>query len=444
MAIYCIDDGGDGSQNNTTHSASVLDWSKADVSFADLISYDANAFTTAGNIIYVGDDHNDPNKAAAWALVGPSSGAAITIISADRTNATPTYKVGTGNQMSSLGGAYDITLNGAFRCFGILLNSGKRIILDSDANEASRFVSCTFKPAQAQYLQASSVSLFMGFYNCTIDLGNDASTADSAIIVSGAGGRYLFFGGSVTNATYRTAATCVFLTSGYNKTEFYGFDLSALSSACEITGSQTARFIGCKMPATWTASQAGTYLIENQFYGCLAGALGDRVTTKLDFSEGSITTDTGVTLDSGATSDDGVGGTQQFSLKAVTNSYCHETQFIATDWIYAWNDTTGSRNLDIYVGAGETLDNAEIWAEYLYLGTDDSEQYSFETTQRVNNAAAATYGTTGGAWSGAGAPTEEYYLRSAVTINEKGWVMGRVCVGKASLTAWVDPRIVLS
>ena len=39
MPIYCIDDGGDGTQINTTQSAGALDWTKADTTIANLIAY---------------------------------------------------------------------------------------------------------------------------------------------------------------------------------------------------------------------------------------------------------------------------------------------------------------------------------------------------------------------------------------------------------------------
>jgi hypothetical protein len=102
MPIFCIDDGGDGTQTDTTQTAGTLDWSKADTSIANLIATYASALTTSGNIIYFGSN-TVQTQASALTVVGPASDLPVIFISADITNATPTYLKGTTNQIETTG-----------------------------------------------------------------------------------------------------------------------------------------------------------------------------------------------------------------------------------------------------------------------------------------------------------------------------------------------------
>ena len=394
----------------------------------------------SGEIVYVSSRHVDADQAAAKALIGPTSGAPALLYSV--TVDTTTYA--TGGQIKTTGGAYDMTFNGSFALHGLTLVSGRHIKFDNDLNETMWVKDCTLKPGSGNQIQTTANALPVYLRNCTIDLTNDASGVGTQIFSPAVttGGVHML-GGSIINASNRTGLYSSLVYSG--PLVCHGVDLSALNSTLTLVGDLGDLVCNsCKMPGTYTLAATAGGQCTAKLYNCTAGALADRLSLTLKSYTGLISSATSIVLSGGATTDDGVGGTQAFSHKIVSASTCNENSPCVTDWFYVWNDTTGSRNLDIYVGAAETLDNTEIWAEYLYLGTDDAETYTFVATKRATNEAAATYTTTGGTWDGIGAPTEEYYLRSAVTINEKGWVMGRVCVGKASLTVYVDPRIVLS
>ncbi len=399
----------------------------------------------SGEIVYVASRHVEPNVGASKTLTGPEAVPSARIYSV--TTGTTTYAAGA--QIKTTGGGYRCTIANSLSFYGITFESGEHFVFSADANEDLLFTNCTFKPAHNCNINCSTVDGLYRFVNCTFDYSNDTSASATNCIKADVWhyNPIEIIGGSfVMGATYdRTGA----LAENMNVI-FYGVDLTDVGTSLEASSQYSRiRLVNCKLPATFTlvgstpTNNTAHIVLEN----CpLSGGEGDRISYSFTNWMGTITSDTGVTLDSGATTDDGNDGTQQFSHKYVTRATypADDTPFIGP-WYFVWNDTTGSRNLDIYVGGSEALDNADVWAEYLYLGTSGSEHYTFATTQRATPLTAATeYTTTGGTWSGTGAPTEEYYLRSTVTINEKGWVMGRVCVGKASLTVYVDPRIVLS
>lgn len=431
MTTYYVNSGASGANNGTS-------WTDAWTSYTSLPSL------SSGDIVYFASTHAD-GPAANSTITLPTSGEGAYFYSV--TAGTTTYAAGAeiGPNTSS----YGLTLNGSLEAWGMSFRAGQNLYLQPDTNEGMTLHNCVLKPGhQGSIGHAASVSGFgpLLMVNCEISLAADTSGASASILGNTSYATYPFsypwqiIGGSITNATNRTGANARLLAT--SRTEIYGMDLSGLSSSCEIAGSNSCgSLVNCKMPASFTVLQSTSNSARVSLYNCLAGAENDRINFDMGMDVGDIYESTTVYLSGGATSDDGGGGTQAFSHVLASNANAHAQSPLFDDWYYVWNDTTGAVYLDIYVGGTEALDDSEVVATFLYMGTSGSEAYSIERVQKTATSSASAHAT-GGTWSGT--VTNAHYIRAAVTVNEKGWIMARVAVIKASLTVYIDPRIVVT
>jgi hypothetical protein len=458
MAIYCVDDGGDGSQTNTTHTAGTLDWSKADTSIANLISYDAAALTTNGNIIYIGDDHNDAGTGAARTFVGPTSAAPVIIISADRTQATPTYKVGTGKQLLSDDGAYAMTLDGSFAMHGIRLVSGAGITVGGDADEYGLFNSCKF------VLPANGILIPAGAYgrvrhvDCTVDISADSTTPRSQDVVSTASCglleivnmQFVDTDGAV-GGSYRTGR--VFAIDGIGRTYISGCDLSGFDNAtlCELsTYGGFIEFFNCKLATTWGVYGGNTrYCQSISLINCYTADAPEALFCQT--SSGYVQSSTSVYRSNGATVE-----TQVTSWKMVSSSetgYCVESAPLYTPWMYG-TVTNGTRTFSVAVahsnagsGTGSFLTDAEAWLEIEVLGTDNSPLSKLYTDQRSPITAAAADQATdssGETWTGSPGADLQILSCASVVVGESGLYRARVALAVADKTVYVDPKVTVT
>jgi hypothetical protein len=458
MPIYCIDDGGDGSQTDTTQSASSLDWSKAHASVEELRADYSAAFTTSGNIIYFGDDHNDPNKAAAWTLTCPSSGLPVILISADRANSTPTYKTSTGNQLSSIGGNYSLILDGAFACYGMRIASGGSIGCDIDEDELGGFYSCTFAPAANTSTSFRSISKHgrLLVYDCTIDFTADGTSARTALAVSIPAWVSQVRGLKFINAGYRTGTVFATSPTVAMETTISGCDLSGFTNAtaCEIVrvddSSGRLTISNCLTAATWTAflnaavqgteitlnnvgpANAPTALFARNYYGDIV-------------SSASIYRTGGFTIEGAAT-----------SWLITTTANVAEGAPFYTPWYYSTVTSTGSKTFTCHI-TNDTADftDAEVWLEVEYLKDADEAIWTLATDQRatITTTPAAQTDDTTSVWVGLNDDSQglaDYMQSLAVTatVGETGQYRARVAVGVASIADsryfYIDPKITVS
>jgi hypothetical protein len=460
MPIYCIDDGGDGSQTDTTQSASTLDWSKADASVADLISYDAAAFTTSGNIIYFGDDHNDPNKAANWTLTLPTSGLPVLLISADRTASTPTYKKGTGNQLSSLGGSYSVTLDGAVALYGMrTVAQAANINISIDSDELGGCYNCTFVPganATVNLTNASDNGRII-ISNCTIDLTPDGTSTRATLVLILNGWEIQLRGLTFVNAGYRTGHILQTHASIYSAScNISGCDFSGFTNgtACEILSAASAGgktiITNCLTAATWTAftgvqKQGGEAILTN------VGPADAPTAMLLRNYFGDIVSSTSIYRTGGAA----IEGDATAWLITTTDKVAESAPFY-TPWIYGTVSSTGSKTFTCHI-TNDTADftDAEVWLEVEYLKDADEAQWTLATDQRATITAtpAAQTDDTTSVWVGLNDDSQglaDYMQSLAVTatIGKTGQYRARVAVGVASIAAsryfYLDPKITVS
>jgi hypothetical protein len=425
-----------------------LSWAAAFDSFWSLPTL------ASGEIVYVASRHVEPSVGGNKTLTCPTSGAPALIYSV--TTNTTTYAPGA--QVKTTGGNYTLTIDGAHAVYGVTFEAGyagtNAVAFISDNNEYGTHYGCTYKGASGfQVIFSGIVQIILP----TIDLANDSSGASNPILScspNGQAGETTIIGGAVTNATNRTGTTAALFTTGssVSAVRWMGGDLSALPSACELHyGGATLTAVtleNCKMPSTYTllrSAISGATGPSITLVNCEnADSTSERIAYKysgefgtIDYEKTVVMTDTNK-----ATADDGAGGTQDFSWKMVSTAGCTRHQPLASPWFYVPITSTGSKNLDVYFGAAETLDNEEIAIEVQYLGTSGVELFTHVSSGVVANAAAGTYATTGGTW--AATVTEEYYARQTVAINEVGLARARAVVGAASKTIYVNPRIIVS
>lgn len=456
MAIYCIWSGGDGTQTNTTQTAGTLDWSKADTSVANLIAYDAAAFTTSGNTIYFADDHNDPNKAAHWTLTGPTSGLPVILISADRTLSTPTVKTGTGNQLSSLGGGYDLTLDGSFALYEMRMASGRNLKFDADNDEVTILASCTLAPAADQYVffgTGSSAAIGkVEITDAVIDLTYDGTSNRSNAVIQHALTRCAIKGMTFVNAGYRTG-TIFYGSPNCHALSVTGLDASPFTNAtaCEIIGSGasgTIEMSNIKTAATWTFHPATPTPQPSCLLTATTIGPADAPTAlyAVGFA-GTCISSTDIYRTGGATIE-GVA----CSWLITTTSSCGEHSPFYTPWRYGTLSSTGSKTFDVFI-TNDTADltDAEIWLEVEYKSESTEAIWALATDQRatITTTAAAQTDDTTSTWNGSG-PSFTYKQKLSVTatVNQVGQYRVRVAVGKTSVAGsrylYIDPAVTVS
>lgn len=450
MAIYCIWSGGDGTQTNTTQTAGTLDWSKADTSVANLIAYDAAAFTTSGNTIYFADDHNDPNKAAHWTLTGPTSGLPVILISADRTLSTPTVKAGTGNQLSSLGGAYTLTLDGSFALYSMRAASGGRISLTADGDEVGVAYECLFASGNAEYVALSQSSFLRG---CTIDCAADTGNNSSAILSQATSGKAQIIDLTLINVTTRTGWVFT-IQPTVGIVELSGLDASGLTNAtlCELfsigsSGGTTLTANNIKTAATWQpfTSGNGSQMESATLVNC--GPADAPTYLAARSYVGDLLSSTDIYRTGGATIE-GVA----CSWLITTTANCSEHSPFYTPWRYGTISSTGSKTFDVFI-TNDTADltDAEIWLEVEYKSESTEAIWALASDQRatITTTAAAQTDDTTSTWNGSG-PSFTYKQKLSVTatVNQTGQYRVRVAVGKTSVAGsaylYIDPAVTVS
>lgn len=433
--------------SNATGTNAGTSWTNAWTSFWSLPSL------AAGEIVYVASNHVEASVAANKTLTGPTSGEPAYVYSC--TSGTTTYAAGA--QVKTTGGSYNLSIDGSFAIYGVTFQAGSvNFTLAADNNEYGILHSCTLKGASGFTITANGFD----FVDCVFDCTNDGAAASAAVLIMNAGttGVKRIIGGSFANMTNRTGTNaCLFSGSGGAAAVSVfvsGMDLSSAPSSCEIwngaDSSISLTLENCKMPATYTLIRAAVTSVSGSIslWNCEnADSTSERVAYAKSDIAGTITYSKSVYMTdaNAATAADGAGGTQSFSWLMVSENTTAEVNLagpLTTPWVYANVSSTGSKNLDVYFGAAETLDDGEVWVEFEYLGTAGVEKFSRYSTEKVPAASATTYATTGGTWSGT--VTSAYYARAAITVNETGLARARVCVGATSKTIYVNPRLIVS
>jgi hypothetical protein len=434
VTAYWVDDGG-------SNTAPFDTLAKAATSWDNLVAGVAAALTTSGNIVYCGHDHNDPNKAASWAAIGPTSGLPVSIISVDSTNATPTYMVGTGNQFSSLGGAYTLTFDGVFALYGVKAASGTSVRIFVDSDESLLSDECRFVLGAGSYVYLPPIAWCLSHHrNLTIDLSADAGTPRSTSVFDNADNITLYIEGlSFVAAGDRTGTVFNTFSSG-GAQRISGVDCSGFTNAtlCELFSptnfSSQLTAHNCKTAATWAPFASGTFG-RSSGRAILTNVGPADAPTYLYLRDyfGVLVSTADIYRTSGGTVED-----IACSWLITTTANCAEGAPFYSPWMYGTVEA-GSRTFDLYI-TNDTADftDAEVWLEVEYLSTADEPQWALATDQRatITTTAAAQTDDTASTWNGSGPSfTYKQKLSVAATVGESGQFRARVAVGKASIAS---------
>jgi len=426
-------------------------WAKAATTFATAI-----AATASGDIVAV-DAASPPADIAAtttWTFVSNCSVIAST--NSGTSTITPTT-MGTTTYLGASGAtSYGITLAGAFKVYfyGITFrNSGttnQSITLNSTDGGHFEFESCYIwlgttnvsSNIQIGAVTNTATQSFTTFKNTTFRISATAQGLSCSSAVE-------FYGGSVSNAG--SIPTTLFK-AGNNAQSISatGFDVSYGGSGT-LVGSQTSSaakftFVQCKLGSGMTAMATQTPANKSSasvwLFDCNSGDTHGMFGYYDAF--GSCISNTGIYFTTGAAAQ---------SWQIDTTSNCSFGTPFTSPWVSWYNTSTSAITPRFEIlrdGSTTAYTDAQVWGEFsIKDNTGVVTPTFFNDRQALSAWVAGTAGTsqaTGagtGSWTGKGASawSGKVDSSSAATPAENGHIRGRVVVGAASITVYVNPQI---
>lgn len=406
----------------------------------------------AGGTVYVDHAHAE-TQTAAMTLTSPGTAASpVTVLCVDRTgNPEPPTALATTATVSttstgalnfgagytySYGVTYTTALNLNFTattdCFWKIEQGGLSI---TGASSASRIVTGSTASAHNER--------FLHLLNATLTLSHVSQRFNCL------GTPILWEGGALAGSA--PAVLFDLINQGYAQIiDVVGVDLSTQGSGDALVGFGNATqgygrvtFLGCKLGSSVAAAtgtgtgQAGT---EIRLINSDSADTNHRYHYQV--YQGTITSETTIKRTGGAS--DGVTG---FSRKFVTTANSKFYSPLCGPWFKFWNETPGSVTVEIEtVTDNVTLTNAEAWVDVQYMGTSGFPLGLFANDRAADILATPANQTSSSeTWTttGLGTPVKQ---KMAVTFTtaERGWVMARLCVAKASTTVYACPKILAS
>ena len=444
MAIYYVYSGAGGSNNGSS-------WANA---FTTLTT--AFATEAAGDTLYVAHDHAE-NTAALVTLTSSGTvanptkvicvdrGGSVPPVSADR-RATASVSSNTGNN--------GITLNGWTHYDGIIFNAGvgtsgtAQLTIPGTSNNWIRLDNCSLRlpstggsAIQIGGFAGAATGAFVELNNTTLSFNATSHIVNVAGVFKWRNTPSAVIGAAVPTILFGSVAG-----RGMDL-DVIGVDLSAVGSGKTLVNANNsaiagkARFIDCKIDTAVTKNSASFASHgSNEVDFIRTGATGINYTTYRGRISGTLDHETTIVRTGGASD-----GTTPIAWKIVTTANCNFSLPFECPPIAIWNDTTGSSKtatVEGVWGGGAVPNDDDIWLEVEYLGDASSPQGSFVNDGKADLLASAAGQTSSSeTWGGS---TTKFKLACTFTPQMKGWVYGRVKVGKASSTLYVDPLITLT
>ena len=439
MTDYFVDDGGDGSDG--------LTWTKA---YSSINALDTAVALASGDIVYFGHDHNcQAVNSAALTITGPASGLPVIFISATQGSDPPTYQVGTGTQIDTTEGAtFDVTFDGSFALYGLLIKSGRSITYGSDGNESFLTNNCTSAIGSAGAVTvAGATGMVNHHHNMVIDLTQDGTTPTSATVINATSAALAKFEGlTFVNAGYRTG---VIVSSATGIVSIAGADFSGFTNAtpCEFANTTTmsATFTNCKTGATFALvgaqSVAGAVVMATN-----VGATDNPAGLAYHTYFGNAVSSTSIYRSGGATIE-GIAN----SWLVTTTAECNEYAPFHSPWMPSRVATAGTKNFDVFI-SNDTADflDSEVWIELERRTTVGSPLWTLASDQRatITTTPVNQDDDTTSTWVGPGpAFTFKQRLRITAAV-EPGQYRVRVVTGVASIASsrnfYVDPDVTVT
>jgi len=406
------------------------------------------AIDTAGDTIWVSQNHNETTAAAITIAIANTVAAPGKILCGNDGAAPPTALATTA--VVSTTGASAINIGNGIAQFtyvyGITFKSG------SAANAANiaighpgEYESCVF---WLNNTSTSSRVTFGGTSNIVLTNCGFKFGAAGQSLTSTANGEITINGGSILSGG--TSPTAFIGSANNQNIRINGFDFSNASSSMNVVGSggdvQKITLRDCKMPASWSgvlnSSAPGVSSICEMF-NCDSGDTNYRYRKATQF--GTIQDETTLVRTGGASD-----GSTTYSLKMVTNANGeYPVSTLGSPEIVKWNSTTGSAitaTIEILFDSATALKDDEVWLEVMYLGASGVPLASFISDAKANVLATAADQTSSSVtWTTTGmANPNKRSLGVTFTPQEAGFIHAVVKLAKASTTVYVDPLITVT
>lgn len=439
--IFCRAALSDGTENTSPYET----WAKAATSLQTAITAASTGDTVV--IQYDAVPTGDAEVSADTTYVFDAHGVIVISASNDGTNAYTPTAMGTANWIGNSTTNYTIQFGGAFRyeTHGLTIRvsgtTADNIGLAQSDNSQQTATNCLFWLANTS---TTSRILLGGANNSAVHAKNCKfrfSHASQGFSYRTA----LIEGGSVDSAG--TAPSTLFVESSANmgSVACEGFDVSFVGSGT-LVGNNSAEpcqftFTRCKLGSGMTvlATQTGTARNGNFAYlfdchsGDTHGVLGyyDGL--------GSMLSDTGIYFTAGAAAQ---------SWKIVTTANASQAVPFVSPWVSRYHTGTSAITPRLEIlrdGSATAYTNAEVWGEFSAKTTSGTVNASFSGDRVVIGATPADQATGAGlgSWTGENATawSGKVDSGSSITPAEAGHIRGRVMVGAASATVYVNPQI---
>lgn len=443
-AIYVRSTDGSNLDNGST-------WALAKASIAG-----AAAIESAGDDIYVSQSHAESFASAITINLQTGTLTAPVKLVGANDAAEPPTAVSTAPTVTTTGNN-NITVDGNIYVYGINFFAGtgaystQVILSNASDNFRQVYENCTFQVpatgASGRVVAASSSEHV--WKNCSVKFGHVNQTLSC---------RHLHWnGGGIISGS--SAITKLMEQPGSSAATrrlilLENLDLSAGAAGMNIfetgTASQRCVIRNCKLPASWTGSVVTVSAFTSwkppdryAMYNCDDGDTNYRLWIKEPF--GNVKDETTLVRTGGASD-----GTTPLSWKMTTGAEAKwPINYLATDEIVIWNETTGSAitaTVEILHDSATNLTDREIWLECNYLG-DASFPVGTLVTDRAADilATAADQAASTETWTTTGmSDPNTQKLSVTFTPEQKGYISVTVHLAKASATVYVCPKLTVA
>ena len=423
---------------------STYGWSAAAGVIAALDGGSGTARLTAGDSIYVGQDHSETYSSSR--TFGGSSGySPVQVICVDRSGSVPPVSAdmttGASIATSSSG---NITWNRNWLLRGVTVSSASNIYFESTGGYGTHSTNCTLvlNNATSGSVIGAGLSVIsrIVWENTTVQFGHTGQRIGGARLTEL---NWTNTASAIAGATIPTmlfqGGTCIIAT-------LRGVDVSAISgniteSAGAVNAGQNRILLdGCKIASgvTLMSPSSPNYGATVELVNCYDGT---NIRNERATPAGTVTTERTIVRTGGAS--DAIGG---LSLKFVSSANLDRwSQPLEGFHFDVHNAVVGSSiTATIEIVSSASLNDNDVYVHAFYDGTASSSVKSKVTNAPDILATGSAITTSTSPW--ASAPGTPVYQKITVTFTPQH--VGRVrfvpMVGKASTTVYIDPKAVFS
>ena len=428
----------------TCVNADTYGWSGAAGDVASVTNTSSSGFATAGDTVFLSNDHSESTSTTFGNFIGGSwTSVTTSFISVNRAGSVPPV-AGDITSGAIIGGVSAVTIDPTVPIFvqGVTFQASVGSINFGSGHDQSTYLkNCLLQivSSTSSYRVTTGNPAKVVLDNTPISFGSTSQGISSA---------YAFDLQWINtpSALPGSAPAILFIGAVARLTAMLrGVDVSAVTGAfvgVGAYGGAQALLDGCKV-ATGVAAFSGTASSNLDLVELVNCWDGTNVRNERYHAAGGVKTERTITLTGGAADD-----VSSFSLKMTANA-SHIDKYVeplASFWFDVENTLTGSsKTATVEIVSSSSLNNDDVWLQLEYMGTSGSQVVSFANSLPATplTANAAVTSSSAGWNSSPSTPTYQH-LQVSFTPQVAGRVRGRVMLGKASATIYVNPNIVIT